>query len=226
LLDGFYIPNVDAMVLASHWRVPTLNGMSTWAPAGWALERPESPGYKEAVESWVRLKGLDPLTLCALNMQTNAWQFPAFPPTVLPRLSFAGEFLSANQQSPHLGMLTKGWSIPEPWGVWSEANHAQLSFYVENPVRQLVLNLQAYAAEKDAVQITIAVRQPNPRQTQQLILKDSAPGFYSIAFEEPLQGKVLLDLTIHNPRRPLDHGLADTRWLGIGLIGVAAGVRD
>lgn len=220
LLDGFYIPNVDAMVLASHWRVPTLNGMSTWAPAGWALERPESPGYEEAVESWVRLKGLDPLTLCALNMQTNAWQFPAFPPTALPRLSFAGEFLSANQQSPHLGMLTKGWSIPEPWGVWSEANHAQLSFYVENPVRQLVLNLQAYAAEKDAVRMTVALKQPNRGHTHTLTLKDSAPAFYRIAFEEPLQGKVLLDITIHNPRRPLDYGLADTRWLGIGLIGV------
>jgi hypothetical protein len=226
LLDGFYIPNTDAMVLASHWRVPTLNGMSTWAPAGWALERPESPGYEESVKNWVRLKGLDPLTLCALNMQTNAWQFPAFVPTALPRLLTEGDVLSANQQSLHLGMLTKGWSIPEPWGVWSEANHAQLSFYVEKPVRQLVLNLQAYAAEKEAVQMTVALKQPNRGQTHTLTLKDSSPALYRVAFEEPLQGKVLLDLTIHNPRRPLDHGLADTRWLGIGLIGVAAGARD
>jgi hypothetical protein len=220
LLDGFYIPNIDAMVLASHWRVPTLNGMSTWAPAGWALERPESPGYEDAVRNWVRLKGLDPATLCALNMQTNTWQFPAFSPAALPRLLTEGDFLSANQQSPHLGMLAKGWSIPEPWGVWSEANHTQLSFYVEKSAHQLVFNLQAYAAEKDPVHVTIALKQQNSGQTHKLTLKDSAPALYRITFDEPLQGKVILDITIHNPRRPLDHGFADTRWLGIGLIGV------
>ena len=218
LLDGFYIPNMDAMVLASHWKMPTLNGMSTWAPAGWALEKPASPDYQKAVENWVRLKGLNPKTLCALNMVSNTWAFPAYNVLPLPGLGLGKTELNPKAESPDIAILKKGWSIPEPWGVWSSAGHAQLAFNLAEPAQTLVLNLQAYAAQKDPVRLDIAVLPGGEQFT--LTLNESEPKAYSLTLKQALQGEVQLDITIHNPRRPLDDGLDDTRWLGIGLIGV------
>ncbi len=48
----------DALMLVLHWRVPTLNGNSSWAPDGWALLDPSEPGYARALAAWVRANGL------------------------------------------------------------------------------------------------------------------------------------------------------------------------
>ncbi len=63
----FALPS-DAMMLALHWRIPTLNGNSSWWPPGWDMLFIHRPGYTEALQSWVtqnRLEGAclyDPAT--------------------------------------------------------------------------------------------------------------------------------------------------------------------
>ena len=43
----------DALMLSLHWRLPTVNGNSSWTPPGWELLEPASPGYAGDLRAWV-----------------------------------------------------------------------------------------------------------------------------------------------------------------------------
>ena len=52
---------IDSMFVALKHSIPTLNGFSAWAPAGWNLANPEDPGYTAVVRDWIdrhRLEGV------------------------------------------------------------------------------------------------------------------------------------------------------------------------
>ena len=58
---GKYLHNVDAMLLAQLWRVPTLGGYSTFQPRDWAFADPLAPDYDARVRHYVashRLTGV------------------------------------------------------------------------------------------------------------------------------------------------------------------------
>ncbi len=56
--DPVYAGNVDAMVLASLWRRPTINGVSTFGPPGWNFARTTAPDYPARVRGYARRFGL------------------------------------------------------------------------------------------------------------------------------------------------------------------------
>lgn len=66
-LDAIYPHNVDAMVLAERWRVPTVNGFSTFNPPDWAFANPRAPDYDRRVLAYARAHGLT--GLCRLDMR-------------------------------------------------------------------------------------------------------------------------------------------------------------
>lgn len=64
--------NVDAMLLAERWRVPTVNGWATFTPPDWNFDRPLSPDYDQRVAFYARVHGLT--GLCRLDMrQAQPW---------------------------------------------------------------------------------------------------------------------------------------------------------
>lgn len=54
----WFVLQSDALMLALHWGIPTINGNSSWVPEGWDLREPDAPTYPDAMAHWVRAHGL------------------------------------------------------------------------------------------------------------------------------------------------------------------------
>jgi len=71
-LDALYPHNVDAMLLAELWRMPTINGFSTFNPPDWNFASPRAPDYDARVLAYARRHGLR--GLCRLDVrQARPW---------------------------------------------------------------------------------------------------------------------------------------------------------
>jgi hypothetical protein len=66
-----YEHQLDAMLLSQLRAIPTINGYSSWFPAGWDLEEPAKPSYPAAVRAWARDRALD--GLCGLDPRRGLW---------------------------------------------------------------------------------------------------------------------------------------------------------
>lgn len=64
--------NVVAMLVGQARNVPTLNGHSSGAPAGWGLTHVGRPDYLYRVGEWARARGLGE-GLCSLELETGRW---------------------------------------------------------------------------------------------------------------------------------------------------------
>lgn len=70
--NGLYPHNVDAMLLAELWRVPTINGISSFNPPDWKFADPLAPDYAARVRAYGRRHKLS--GLCQLDMrQAQPW---------------------------------------------------------------------------------------------------------------------------------------------------------
>lgn len=66
-LHALYPHNVDAMLLAERWAVPTINGFSTFNPPDWNFARPRAADYDARVMTYARRHRLS--GLCRLDMR-------------------------------------------------------------------------------------------------------------------------------------------------------------
>jgi hypothetical protein len=217
LLDGFYLPNIDAMVLATRWGVPTVNGISSWFPDGWALEQPAAPAYLEAVHQWAKNKGLAPESLCGLDMLHARWRFPAFAPLPVPAL--AGQELQFATAQPGVVALRNGWSQPEAWGVWSDGGQQGLQLRLTQSLHGLRFRLQAFRAEQQPLWVTVRV--PGNKVLAKWHIQHSDPAWYSLPLVAA-PGVVDVQLEVDTPRAPAQWEGTDKRQLGIGLIALSA----
>jgi hypothetical protein len=62
----------DAMLIAVHFGIPTLNGNASVYPAGWQLKDPSAPDYLQALRDWSARNGLN-AGLCGLQSRTGPW---------------------------------------------------------------------------------------------------------------------------------------------------------
>jgi hypothetical protein len=76
LIEYFYAPTTEAMMIAARDHVPTLNGISTVTPNGWNLMPPLTEAYLPAVRSWVDTHGLK--NVCELNLYNLTWETSPF----------------------------------------------------------------------------------------------------------------------------------------------------
>ena len=63
---------MDAILLAQQYGIPTINGASSWFPQGWELLHAPRGQVGEKALEWARLKGISQ-GLCALNTTTGEW---------------------------------------------------------------------------------------------------------------------------------------------------------
>jgi hypothetical protein len=72
IADRVYPHNVDAMLLAQLWRLPTVNGFSTFNPPDWDFASPRAPDYLARVAAYASRHDLH--GLCGLDMrQPRPW---------------------------------------------------------------------------------------------------------------------------------------------------------
>ena len=73
--NGVYPHNVDAMLLAQIWRVPTINGFSTFNPPDWNFADSNLADYDARVRAYADQHGLR--GVCRLDVrQTQPWSRP------------------------------------------------------------------------------------------------------------------------------------------------------
>jgi len=71
LVEFFYGPQVDAMILAYRFRTPTLNGNSTVYPPGWKIASPIEAHYLNSVNDWISQNNLT--KVCRLDLSSGLW---------------------------------------------------------------------------------------------------------------------------------------------------------
>lgn len=69
-MHRLYPHNVDAMYLSERWRLPTVNGFSTFNPPHWDFADPTDPSYEARVRAYAARFGLT--GLCELDMRQAA----------------------------------------------------------------------------------------------------------------------------------------------------------
>lgn len=70
-INDIYSHNVDAMLLAELFRLPTINGFGTFTPADWDFVGPEQPDYLQRVRTYVQAHHL--VDVCAVDLPAGRW---------------------------------------------------------------------------------------------------------------------------------------------------------
>jgi hypothetical protein len=67
----------DAMLLSQRLGMPTVNGNSSWYPAGWDLSKPDKSGYRQNLQEWISAHGSG-YSFCGVDPQSGVWQLGLF----------------------------------------------------------------------------------------------------------------------------------------------------
>ena len=123
---------VEAMMLATKTRLPTVLGWDSIIPPSWNLYEAYAADYEPRVYAYAEHNGLLP-GLCAFNLTTLLWRVVDGPPAVkrvpdpLGGGLDVGETVSFARGQPGVAMLTDGWSEPEGFGTWATGTQSRLS---------------------------------------------------------------------------------------------------
>lgn len=189
------------------------------APLGRGELRVLTPGAKAALLPLVpaasaRCSPVGALTVCSDPGAALPPPTELPPPTPLAPGAFS--FASGGNGLPLLG---RGWSDPEPDGVWSDEAVAELWLQrppeLAGPVR-LEFALLGFAPAEDAPQ-RVEVWSGG-RKLERFTLQDRERRQPEVDLPAGPPGPLLLELRIAEPARPVDRGLSgDPRWLGVQL---------
>ena len=113
-----------------------------------------------------------------------------------------------------------GWSFPEPWGVWSDGEKAQLVIPLpRTKPNTLDLELIAYINPKHPEQI-IEIYLDGKLQKKEKLSKKDISHVDLIIPPDISRNYIKIEFKLINPVRPKDlDGTDDNRQLGIGLVG-------
>lgn len=146
-----------------------------------------------------------------------------------------GSVLSASSRAGDLdGSLVSGWSVPEPWGVWSDGEHVAIEFSVRE-------NASSTDRSQDLeISLLMSGFLPQGHPRREVGIRVNGLGYPDLVLGpgdgpdvryrlwlpgERLRaagGRVRIDLHVRNPVSPRQAGISsDDRQLGIGLLEIA-----
>jgi hypothetical protein len=71
-ISGMMVRQIDAIMVAEQYGIPTINGGSSWFPQGWGMLNATRGQVGQKAIEWARLKGISH-GLCALSTSTGEW---------------------------------------------------------------------------------------------------------------------------------------------------------
>ncbi|MGA8599129.1 MAG: hypothetical protein WB676_30800 [Bryobacteraceae bacterium] len=208
------IDQIDPMLIARSYNIPTLNGYSGWFPPGWdffAFGR----GYLQNVRWWARRKEITS-GLCGLDLRDGSWTPVNFTKTPY-RLGWAIDFHAGGNADFY---EAQGWSHAEEVGSWTVGAHSVLILDLQwPPTSDLWLTFKAHAF--------VVPQHPSFKET--LRVNNSEVAEWSIT-DPQVEKRVRLPLNLirsrplrieffdHDPRSPAELGLStDVRKLGLAI---------
>ncbi|WP_018699878.1 hypothetical protein [Amorphus coralli] len=71
-VNRYYAHGVDAMIIGSYLRIPSINGMATFWPENWNVTAPFEPDYLDRVADYAERKGIAD-GICGLDLTERRW---------------------------------------------------------------------------------------------------------------------------------------------------------
>ncbi|KQR85491.1 hypothetical protein ASG35_27290 [Burkholderia sp. Leaf177] len=156
MVDFLYRQNVQAMLIAAHFNLPTLNGFASFNPPDWIFE--QNPEYMVNVLTYIRKHDLK--NVCSYDISANSWSRDGNIDFAkgLPVLPLGSTFNFSTDRT--IQFYSSGWSATEPWGVWSNAKVATLGAHLAvSPINGLILRFGSKAFLVPAhPELTVTVR--------------------------------------------------------------------
>jgi hypothetical protein len=225
-----YEVQIDAMMVAQAQHLPTINGYSGIMPPHWNFYDANAPDYQARAVRWAVKRDIAE-GLCRLDVERGTWTLVAQDSGLICAsggcpISFgpSHEFEIDLRQGGNSAVFEDDyWAGAEPWGQWTDATKASLSFFVGTP-RDLafavsVRGLLSARAPKQSVWIEanhcwVGERDFDLAQsTEPQVISGSIPAKCIDA-----DGKLVLRINTDRARTPRALGINDDRrTLGVGV---------
>jgi hypothetical protein len=142
---GATIQQVNAMLIAQVENLPTLNGYSGWAPAGWSLYETALPTYRSNAWLWAASHGIGD-GLCEYDLARREWRQVREDSELLAVGAVLNPGSSIDLRSGGGGEIYDfgGWSRPEGPGTWTDGPAAALAArLIQWPAADMILRVTA-----------------------------------------------------------------------------------
>ncbi len=211
-----YADQVDAMLVARTYNIPTLNGYSGWLPANWGLFNFDKD-YLEHAKHWARAKGVTE-GLCGCDFRTGVWS--GIKETQEEYI--LGSTIDFHEGGDGEQLEAQGWGASEPGGTWTVGRRSVLLLHLPSGSKsELRLEFEAHAFTPPS----------RPEFAESLFVNDTAVAEWEITDRSPVIRKTVtiprtlgsgslmrLEFVNHDPLSPRQLGLSsDARQVGLAL---------
>jgi hypothetical protein len=212
-----YAHQIDAMLIARKYGVPTINGYSGWFPAGWDFFNLDTE-YLSRAEHWARMKGVTD-GLCGANLRTGEWSHI----NLTDQLAYEpGSLIDFHSGGNSLGFEGEGWGTNEAGGTWTVGSRSVLFLNLTAvPQSDLILDLEAHAftpSQRRQFEETLLVNGTHVTDWKITEGESLIKRRVQVPRELVNGGSMRLEFVNHDPRSPADLGLStDTRKIGLAI---------
>ena len=222
--DKPLLRNVQAMLLADYFELPTLDGQATFIPHNLNFDQRNHSLYN--MHQYIVNNKLD--NVCKYNITSRKWS--------------SGSDINFYSEIPHymIGtplvfstagngytVATSGWSAPEPWGTWTDANSAslmlRLAIVSETPMK---LDFFAHAFLVPVHPKLAVIASVNGKVLKHFYFTypdGTSDAMHSVTIPAAVvaasNGVLNIKFSIDKPVSPASVGLSpDPRKLGLGMV--------
>lgn len=210
----WYANQIDAMIVARMYDLPTVDGYSGWNPAGWNLRNVDNETINN-VRAWALSHKVD-AGICGLDLRNGSWTRFDFKTASYVPGSVIDFRLGGNANV----YKTEGWGQAEPGGSWTLGGHSVLLLNLPStPDSDFVMTFTAHA-------FLLATR---PAFAERIRINGREVSNWTVAnpqFQKRLDlprallrsQKVEIEFVDEDPRSPAELGYSiDSRKLGLAI---------
>ena len=225
-----YEVQVNAIMIAQAQHLRTINGYSGLLPPGWDFYDTNAADYEQRALRWAAKRGVTQ-NLCRVNVESGTWTFALEHDLSCASRGCPISFGASHEFTINLAQGGNGalfaddghWAGPEPWGQWTAAQQATLSFLVGAP-RDLgfALTVRGLLSAKAPKQSTwVEANRCRIGGIELDLAHDAEPQTISGVIPASCvdaDGRIVLRINTDRLRSPKEIGINDdARKLGVGV---------
>lgn len=224
LADKPLLGNVQAMLLADYFELPTLDGQATFIPQNLNFDQRNHSLY--SMHQYIINNKL--ANVCEYNITSKKWSFGSDINfySEIPHYVIGGPLVFSTSGNGYT-VQTSGWSLPEPWGTWTDADNAslmlQLANVSEKPMRLKFLAHAFLVPVHPELVVIVSVNGATLKRFYFAYPEGTSNVMHSVTIPAAVvaasKGVLNIKFSIDKPASPASVGLSpDPRKLGLGMV--------